>query len=1078
MLQIALTTAKKLFYLLVVSSLLLLFGFTNNALCAPIKIGVYENKPLVYLDSQGEYQGLSIDVLRYVAEREGWQLQFVPGSWSECLEHLERGEIDLQVAIAVSPARKKLYSYPEQTLLTNWGQLYRHPTVEIDSLLDLSGKKIALLKNDIHAQVFTELMDKFGQQVELVQFEDYDAVLEQVELGFADVGVVNRMYAMLNAERFRIVTTPMIFNPIEVRYATQKGKNSALRQALDRHIQLLRADKNSIYYQSLEKWFSKSEAGSLPGWVTPALAVLAAIILMIFAISLLLKRQVSRKTAELKTVNKQLRAQIDQLQSAKASLRESEEKYRTLLETTTEGFWMIDRDLKTVAVNDSLCKMLMYSAEEMIGQTAFKFVDKAYRKFLLEVTPEIHTTAHRTCEIGMLRKDGAKIDIVFNGTTLRDKAGRLQGAFAFITDITEHKKADRKLQKSEQKFRTLLNSQNDATLLHRLKADGFSTFSEVNEAAIKRYGYSHSEFLQLTGNDLRPNTREAREISETQRKKIIAQNGAIFESVHVTKSGREFPVEINAAILELEDEKYILSTVRDISERKKAEQEKQISNERFNTVLNSIGANIYVADMETYEILFMNQHMIEEFGGDFTGEICWDAFRNESQVCEHCSNELLIDEKGESTGMQIWQGENPLTGKYYMNHDRAIRWIDGRTVRLQISTDITEIRTLEAQLRQKYKMEAVGLMAGGIAHDFNNVLAIIITNLELMHRKLAADDPLLPRLEQAKSASLRASDLVKQILTYSRQGEQDLKPVQLAFIVEESIKLLRSTTPASIEIMTRMEPDALPGMINADAIQIEEVLINLCNNAIYAMREKGLLTVSLSKQQLDADTLSIAPDVNPGEYLKLCIEDTGSGMSQEVLDKIFDPFFTTKPAGHGTGMGLSISHGIVKTHGGYLTADSEPEHGSCFTLYLPTVTSRPADRPEKIRDDLPRGDEKILLIDDEELLANSVADFLGEHGYAVSIETDSRRALKQLQQGADFDLVVSDQTMPEVTGVELVSELMKIKPQLPIILCTGYSASLTEEKARQAGARALFMKPLALPELTRTIRALLDENKE
>jgi CheY-like chemotaxis protein len=277
--------------------------------------------------------------------------------------------------------------------------------------------------------------------------------------------------------------------------------------------------------------------------------------------------------------------------------------------------------------------------------------------------------------------------------------------------------------------------------------------------------------------------------------------------------------------------------------------------------------------------------------------------------------------------------------------------------------------------------------------------------------------------------------------------------------------------------MTRIEPDALPGIVNADSIQIEEVLINLCNNAIYAMGEKGLLSVSLSKQKLDANTPSMPPDVNPGEYLKLCIEDTGSGMSKEVLEKIFDPFFTTKPAGHGTGMGLSISHGIIKNHGGFLSADSEPEHGSRFSLYLPRVASIPEERPEKLHDDLPRGDEKILLIDDEELLADSVADFLREHGYVVSIETDSRKALEIFQQGADFDLVVSDQTMPELTGMELARALMKIRPHLPIILCTGYSASLTEEKALQAGAKALFMKPLALPELTRAIRTLLDEYK-
>ncbi|MEA3544277.1 MAG: transporter substrate-binding domain-containing protein [Thermodesulfobacteriota bacterium] len=247
------------FYSICLSFSVLFFMVPGLVSAQPVKVGVYENKPLVYRDANGEFQGLTIDVLRYVAKQEKWDLQFVPGSWSECLERLEAGEIDLQVAIAVSAAREKLFNFPEQTLMTNWGRLYRHPDTAIDSLLALDGKMVALLGKDIHASVFTELMKKFGQNVKLVVQKNYDAVLEQVESGNADVGVVNRMYAMQNAQRFQVEATPMIFNPIEVRYAVPKGENAALLQGIDRHLKVLREDKTSLYYKSLEKWFGKTQ---------------------------------------------------------------------------------------------------------------------------------------------------------------------------------------------------------------------------------------------------------------------------------------------------------------------------------------------------------------------------------------------------------------------------------------------------------------------------------------------------------------------------------------------------------------------------------------------------------------------------------------------------------------------------------------------------------------------------------------------------------------------------------------------------------------------------------------------------
>jgi PAS domain S-box-containing protein len=292
---------KNFFSIFLTISILFLM-LSEQSFAKQIKVGVYSNKPLVFQDEQGEYQGLTIDVLRTIAAAEGWDLNFVPGSWSECLQRLKNGEIDLQVAIAFSAARSNIFSFPKETLITNWGRLYRNPDITAGSLLDLDGKTIALLEKDIHAKVFAELMDKFSKNVNSVYLQSYDEVLEQVEAGKVDLGVVNRMYAMQNAHRFNVKATPMIFNPIEVRYAAPKGKDSAVLEAIDRHLALLREDKHSIYYKSLEKWFGQNQATTLPQWIKPTLLAGGGLLFFIFLISLILKKQVSMKTKDLRTV--------------------------------------------------------------------------------------------------------------------------------------------------------------------------------------------------------------------------------------------------------------------------------------------------------------------------------------------------------------------------------------------------------------------------------------------------------------------------------------------------------------------------------------------------------------------------------------------------------------------------------------------------------------------------------------------------------------------------------------------------------------------------------------------------------
>jgi len=385
---------------------------------------------------------------------------------------------------------------------------------------------------------------------------------------------------------------------------------------------------------------------------------------------------------------------------------------------------------------------------------------------------------------------------------------------------------------------------------------------------------------------------------------------------------------------------------------------------------------------------------------------------------------------------------------------------------------------LEEQLRQKYKMEAVGVMAGGMAHNFNNNLSIILGNVELLQMKMLPNPEIDEYLSNAKTAILRSRDLIQQILTYSHQGSKKKTSIQLVRVIEETMQLLRSTFPTTINLQLHINSDSHDITINADSSQIQECLINLCNNAMYAMKEEGELTITLDRVELQKDDIPAQYESHPGYYAKLSVQDNGSGMSAETIEKIFDLFFTTKPVDEGTGVGLSTVHGIVTQHGGLIKVNSSIGEGTTFELYFPEQGQVQAAETASVNKDLPGGTEHILFVDDDEMLAKLGEMLLSEMDYQVTMMTSSTEALKLFTANAKwFDLVITDQTMPELTGEQLVQEIKKIRPEMPTIICTGYSRKVDEKKAAELGISAFLMKPLDLPTLLQTVRKVLDKGQ-
>ncbi len=395
---------------------------------------------------------------------------------------------------------------------------------------------------------------------------------------------------------------------------------------------------------------------------------------------------------------------------------------------------------------------------------------------------------------------------------------------------------------------------------------------------------------------------------------------------------------------------------------------------------------------------------------------------------------------------------------------------------LCVGIDVTEKWQLEKRLAQAQKMESIGTLAGGIAHDFNNILSAVIGYTELSLIDIPKGSALQNNLQQVLKAGGRAKDLVRQILTFSRQRENELVPVKVSLIVNEALKLLRASLPTTIKMRHHIKSYLA---VLTDPTNIHQVLMNLCTNASFAMqKEGGVLEVSLSDVDLDADFAKQHPDVKPGKFIRLIVSDTGYGMSPEVSERIFDPFFTTKKMGQGTGMGLSVVHGIVKSHGGTIIVESSPGKGSAFSVFLPAIESEVTDQADQAQLVI-TGNERILFVDDEDFQADIGKRMLERLGYRVTAKTNSVEALDLFRQTPDeFDLVITDMTMPDMTGDVLSRRLISIRPDIPIIVCTGYSARINPDIIKEIGIKEMAMKPVVMKDIAQMIHRVLSREAD
>jgi len=558
-----------------------------------------------------------------------------------------------------------------------------------------------------------------------------------------------------------------------------------------------------------------------------------------------------------------------------------------------------------------------------------------------------------------------------------------------------------------------------------------------------------------------------------------------LESFSLYQSNKKINNELEANIKKLEESEKDLTKInqklqQDIRKRKRAEKALQQAEEKYRSIFENAAEGIFQAAPQGY-YRSANSAMARIYGYDSPEELIREV--------KDISGQLLLDQNrfNELMGMLKLRGAINNLETQICRKDGSTRWVsinvhavrdeDGSLLCYEgTMMDMTEKKALEAQLLQSQKMEAVGCLAGGVAHDFNNILMAIIGYAEMALYKVTENNPLYHDLDQILKAGARATDLVKQILAFSRQTEQERRPLQVVPLIKEALKLIRSSIPSTIDIAQQLVVPEGQDIILADPTQIHQVLMNLCTNSSYAMRtEGGVLTVHLSVIDADDHFVLRYPGLKPGSYLRLAVSDTGQGIDEAIKGRIFDPYFTTKSPGEGTGLGLAVVHAIVKSHNGAIGAESERGKGSTFQVFLPRIEER-IPTTAVPREALPTGNERVLFIDDEKTLVDLAQEMIKSLGYSVKTETNSRQALQTfLAAPQTFDLIITDMTMPGLTGSALAQEILAIRPDIPVILCTGFSDLINEKKAKEIGIREFIMKPFTTTKLAKAMRKALDQ---
>ena len=814
------------------------------------------------------------------------------------------------------------------------------------------------------------------------------------------------------------------------------------------------------------------------------------------------------------------------LKEIENALQESEKKFKTMFERAPLSYQSLDENGNFTEVNQTWLKTMGYTRDEVLGENFSEFLVPEWKNHFKENFPRFKAVGEILgVEFEMVKKDGSRILVSFHGKIGIDELGNFKQTHCIFQDITTNKM----IQKESEKNKTIL--------LEAEKMAGFGGWQwdikgdswTMSQNWLNIHGCSISniatdELIKIAHPD------DRLKIQKSLNK--IVKDGGIYDNEYriVHQKTGEIKYIHSYGETRLDDTGktvQVFGAAQDITDKKQAEESSKRLKERLESLWN-------VTKIADSDIKTISDHVLAEVQKMTQSQYAFYGFldKNENEMILHAwSHETMNDCETDAKTLHfavdkagIWaeaikEKKALIINNFHLDHPGKKGVPDGHVqlTRLMVVPYIKEDQVISivavanksveyseedekqvqafmgnvqllidrktaqqdkidllTQLRHAQKMESIGTLAGGIAHDFNNILFPIVGYSEMLLEDTPEDSPTRNNLNQIYTSALRAKSLVKQILTFSRQESSELMLMKMQPIVMEALKLIRSTIPTTIEIKQDINPDC--GVIKADPTQIHQIVMNLSTNAYHAMEETGgELKVRLKEIKLGEYDI-LRPDMKPGIYACLTIADTGRGMDKELTQKIFDPFFTTKEKGKGTGLGLSVVHGIVTSMNGVIQVYSEPGEGTQFHVYLPVEKNFSEEQVIHSKIEIQGGTEQILLVDDEEAIISMEKRMLERLGYKVTSRFSSLEALEAFRANPDkFDIVITDMAMPNMPGDKLSAELTKIRPGIPVLLCTGFSENMSEEKAASLGIKGFLWKPIVMKDLAQKIREVLDK---
>ncbi len=1015
--------------------------------------------PFHYFEKEGDLKGISADYIINIMGQLGVKVEVQKNlPWPEVLKRARSGEIDLIPCIAKTAEREAFLSFSSPYLSFPLVIIIRKDASYIGGIEDLHDKKLATIKKGST----NEWLKRDGIKFFPYYIDSPLKGLESVSLGQADARIENLAAATYLIQKNGLtnlkVAAPTPYGNYDLHMAV--GKDSfELLSIINKSLEAIPPEK---HMQIRNKWLSvRFEYG-----ISKTDVIKWGVMIVLLSASFL-------------TVvlfwNRKLKREVLDRKRAQAELQESKLFNQSVMDNLPIGVAVnsVDPTVNFSYMNDNFPKFYRTTAQALADPDAFwdsvyedpEYREKIKKRVLDDCASGINGRMYWE-DIPITRKGKKTAFICARNTPVPDK----QLMISSVWDVTDRKITEEALRKEKEFTETALNSQQDTFFLFEAETGKAIRW---NRAFSEATGYCDDEIAVMKA----PETYYSAE--------DLKRAGAFIENVFQTgfgtielnlicKDGHKIPTEYNVSVIDDNDgiSKYLISIGRDLTERKQLELRfQQLAENSTDWIWEFDENNIftYSSSGVTQLLGYTPEEIIgksafdlipspekEKVAREFARSKDYhEPFTSLQNINQHKDGHLVTIE---SSGSPVFNSNGKFKGYRGIDRDISIR------------------KKMEEELRQSHKMESIGTLAGGIAHDFNNILGIIVGNAELALDDLPDWNPAYDNINEIKTASLRAKDVVRQLLSFSRKTEQEQKPLDISEVIKESIKLIRSSIPSSIEIREEL-PDKVDTIL-ADGTQIHQILINLCTNASHAMTDGGgLLEIILRPMVLKEKVDGVLKDLSPGNYIKLIIKDSGSGIDPKIHDKIFDPYFTTKEIGKGTGMGLSVVHGIVKNHNGEIYVDSNFGKGVTFTIVFPTIADRPRiDRKVNAAKSKPFGKETILFVDDEKALVDMAKIILEKLGYTVHTSTNPVKALAIFEADPTlFDLIISDMTMPQMSDVKLSEELREIQKDIPIIICTGYSSLINEEEAKDIGISAFAMKPITMSEIAKLIRTVLDK---